>query len=520
MKELSSLPHDLDKTYVRIIHQINQQPEALQVLAQKCLIWVVHAVRPLQTEELIDAVAVEDSSTMRSDLHRYPKEVILEVCANLLVEENQFIRPIHYSVQEYFTKPPKGVIDSHCSKYFTAFEHAQAQLAKSCLLYLMLDFLAKGPCQDSSDLQERLLNYPFAWYSSQFFDKHIQCLGEVTGDILERLNMFLSSTGNTLSAVLQLRRLRNGHDPIIVTKDFDPFSWPINAATVIYATALYDLPCLHREDSKWMKLKVPKYTLHLASSGGSLDAVNRLLELGHSIHDQDESGATPLYYASANGHERIVRPLLDGGAEINAQGGRFGTALQAASIRGHDQIVKLLLKNGAQVNLRVGRYGNALQAASVDGHNRIVQRLLDNGAEINDQGGRYGNALQAASANGYDEIVQLLLKKGADVNAEGGRYGNALQAASFAGHNQIVEQLLTKGANVKAHGGRYGYALQAASRYGYVQVVQVLIESGADVNAQGGQFGNALQAASRYGHEKVIQLLLKNGALNSADQSQ
>jgi hypothetical protein len=87
-EQLRSLPQGLNETYLRIVHQLDQQPKALRRLAKRSLTWVFYAARPLRMHELIDAVAIADTCKKQGDLKRYKGDVIIEACANLLVQED------------------------------------------------------------------------------------------------------------------------------------------------------------------------------------------------------------------------------------------------------------------------------------------------------------------------------------------------------------------------------------------------------------------------------------------------
>jgi ankyrin repeat domain-containing protein 50 len=383
----------------------------MKTLALNCLMWIFYAKRPLRTNELQHALALATDSTcqMQTDIDVDKIEVILEACGNLLVEENYSIRPVHYSVQEFFTNPPSKLPQRHIQESLADLEYVHSRLTNVCLRYIQLGMLSK-PCESEFDLYNRVRAAQFAPYTAHWFDYHLSCCRNIPRDTLQLVDGLLHQGGDFFAALLQIRNLQDESDIDTVLRNFDQVSFAVSARTIIYGTRLFEIDYFR---TLLADLPPPEHALHQASSTGSVDAVKRLIEQGCDVNAGDGKNASPMYYASLKGHDKIVELLLSKGANINAQGGQYDNALQAASFRGYDKIIELLLSKGA---------------------------------DINAQGGQYGNALQAASFRGYDKIIELLLSKGADINAQGGSYGNALQAASYGGHDKTIELLLSKGA--------------------------------------------------------------------------
>ena len=515
---LDTLPSGLDKTYIRILGLIYGQSNYMRTLAFKTFRWVMYAQRPLTTAELQHALATEDLCRPGGTLELDEIAVILGACANLIAGESQanhwesIIRPIHYSVQEFFTGAHTDT-DQGCNLDNLPDPcRVHTELATTCMLYLQATLSDQHPCKYQYELQERVESFPFLWYAAQFFDYHLLRCGSFSEGLVKQTTAFLYQPNSFLAAVLQLRAISHRAGVLqapSIFRDFDSHNWTVDMSTLVYATELYNIRNLH---TGWKDLQPPPYALHRACSAGLVNVVSRLLADVVDVDEKDTNGLKPVYHASNRGDLSILGMLLSRGANVCARGGYFGNALQAASCKGHEKIVELLLSKGADLNAQGGFYGNALQAASYGGHEKIIELLISKGANLNALGGFYGNALQAALSGGYKEVVELLFSKGADLNAQGGAYGNALQAASLGGYEAAVELLLSKGADLNAQGGYYGNALQAASFGGYGAAVELLLSNGASLNAQGGRYGNALQAASCGGHEKIVELLLSKGA--------
>jgi hypothetical protein len=386
---LEKLPQGLDATYIRMLDQIDSQPEYMRKLALKCFMWVMYAQRPLTTKELQHALATTELYKRTEDPGLDDVDVILGACANLLVEEStgnwrdKIIRPIHYSVQEFFTNPGVGTIHRRGLEIIIDSFHVHAELAITCFLYLQSKTLEQGPCLNGIQLDDRMSDLPFGWYTARSFDYHILRCGCLPENLLQLINEFLEKSSRFLASILQLRAVPHlpGMPQIPdIWRDFDEHRSLADKSTLIYATGLYDVPELQtlREG-----LQPPPFALHRACSAGLINVVSRLCMDNVDVNEQDQKKISPMYYAARKGDLSIIKLLADNSGNINAQGGDYGNALQAASFRGHETVVKLLLERGVDINAQGGDYGNALQAASAGDHKTVVKLLLEKGADTN-----------------------------------------------------------------------------------------------------------------------------------------
>jgi ankyrin repeat domain-containing protein 50 len=343
-----------------MVKRIDDQQDYMKELALNCFMWIFYARRPLNTQELQHALATNSACKRQTDIEVDKVEVILEACGNLLVEENNAIRPVHYSVQEFFMNPPGEIARRHILERIADSNSMHTELSRVCLRYIQLGALNR-PCEYDFRLHFRIQDAPFACYAAQCFDYHVLHCKTLPEDILQLIEELLNRDGEFLAAILQIRNIRDGFNYDSLSRDFDQITFVVSASTIIYGTYLFDVSHLQ---THWVGLTPPRYALHHASSAGLLNVVNRLVEQGCDIDERDRRSASPIYYASDRGHDKVVELLLSKGADVNAQGGYYGNALQAASERGHDKIVELLLGQGADINAQGGHYGNALQAAS------------------------------------------------------------------------------------------------------------------------------------------------------------
>jgi len=90
---------------------------------------------------------------------------------------------------------------------------------------------------------------------------------------------------------------------------------------------------------------------------------------------------TWLHIAASGGQLEIVKKLIDLGADINKRGGTFdGGAINSAASEGHIEIVKYLLSSGAELDVSEPTR-NPLFGAIMSGNIDIVKVLIDNGID-------------------------------------------------------------------------------------------------------------------------------------------
>ena len=126
--------------------------------------------------------------------------------------------------------------------------------------------------------------------------------------------------------------------------------------------------------------------LHAAISGGQLEAVKLLLDLGSDPYFPDQVGDMALHRAVAHGHLGIVQALIDNEVYVDAPNLTHERPIHVASARGYDDMVKLLLDCGAEIDW-VDQYdATALHKAVENDHLSVAKMLLQRDAEIDADG--------------------------------------------------------------------------------------------------------------------------------------
>lgn len=123
---LKKLPTDIKHTYERAIQRIPSRDKAL---ADRVLMWLTFAERPLTTMELRYSLAVGENLTTKrqTEDYMYTGRRLLDLCEGLVVADHPIepctMRLIHPTAQAYF------------EAYFDS-QRAHKLLATTCLQYL------------------------------------------------------------------------------------------------------------------------------------------------------------------------------------------------------------------------------------------------------------------------------------------------------------------------------------------------------------------------------------------------
>ena len=505
-----------------MLDRIDEQSDSLKKLAYNCLMWVLHAARPLRMNELRDATAIKEATRCRKDLNLYDADVIIEACANFLIEENSTVRLIHYSVKEYL----KVSFHHHHQQLTNALDpgFAHIELAMACVRYLLLDFQKEGPCQTPKELCQITQEYSLCFYASQFFDYHISQLLDIHDSLVDLINKFLSLGNKAIAAVLQIRALSDASNQVQVERDFDKRDYPVDAATILYATRLRDVFWVTRR-ARWtnsMPSNSPKVTIHEAARNGRVDTIIQLFKQGISVNALDENDAGPLYYACRNGNYSVASILISNGANVNHLSGKLGqdSPLHIASSCGYVSIVRMLLNNGTDPNLEGGLYGTALIAACHAGQIEIVELLFRHNASIESSNYRQLTALNEAILSGKRSIVRLLLRRGVDVNTAGNKKP-AIHVAIENGREDIVRDLIEYGANINVSHQKDGTPFHIAVMNGHESITQLLLQKASCGDGAEDQrvACNVALRALPHDYEGVARVLLEYGAeINAIDQ--
>jgi len=476
-----------------------EKPEYLRSLAIRTLQWVMYARRPLYTVELMFALATMEEDQNAIDAELDDLDVVLGACSSLVVqqfsEHGSFVRPTHYSVQEYFTGSDRPLHEPIFQLPFGDSVQAHKALSIVCLAHLCQPAMFSGKLYHQSGFA--LTQDPFLHYAATYFDTHLFATAPETAyPLIER---FLESDPEVFRSILSTRAVE---------------------AVGLNGWLMDWKPCRALQlDWEEFALAVP--TWHASSL---VAATNLRLSCFPDIHHKyssQEGMDIALQYACRRKHDWEVHQLIAEGADIECRDSDGRTPLCLAVLNNHAESAMALLENGASVNAQDYEGNSVLQMAVMRMTSDFICSLLESGADISYVGGYYGTALQAAAAGiERDGLVELLIERGADLNVRGGRHPTALMAAALTNSLTTACQLVTAGADIHAVEEGVGSALHIASRYGYNKLVNYLLDEGADIDLAGDTFSSPLIAAMegndkdeyRSGTYETFMILIGRGA--------
>ena len=466
------------------------------------LMWISHAERPLKSDELCHALAVEIGAPNVNNDNVPSTWTLLACCQGLVVVDKwaSTVRLIHFTLQEYLRAHPN------------LFRTAHSTMAETCLSYLNLQQVKALSASPSPNLRST----PFLEYSSVYWGTHAK--------------RDLSDCAKLLAL-----KLFDGHNNHIPTQI-------LLQAHRVYPYVDYDKLSLFSG-------------IHWASMFGIVEIVTSLVEVeGCDINQADCAGDTPLVWAARGGHEGVVKILLGrGDVDPNKPGLYDKTPLLCAAGGGHEGVVEMLLgrddinsnkpDNNGQTPLDraawEGREGvvkmllgrddvdpnrqccqgrTSLCSAVQNGHGGVVNMLLQRGNVNPNIPGRHNRTpLLWAALHGDQEVVKMLLEQGdANPNIEDDYGETPLRGAVLGGHEGVVKELLGRDNVNPDRPGRLGLTpLCCAASAGYEGMVKMLLGRDDVKPDKPDSYGQTpLCRAAKNGHEGVVKMLLGRDDVN------
>ncbi|KAK1775995.1 hypothetical protein QBC45DRAFT_480219 [Copromyces sp. CBS 386.78] len=176
-----SVEERLYKAYDETMARINKQKPDFQNLATQILLWITHAKRPLSTEELRHALAVEVGRN-ELDEDNLIASLDVSICAGLAIvdDKSQEVRLVHYTTQEYLEQ---------CYFKLSLNINPHNTITEVCVTYLMYSIFKSGPCKSKGDdYIGRIRTHLLYFYAATYWRHHARLCSEPSKLLLEFRN--------------------------------------------------------------------------------------------------------------------------------------------------------------------------------------------------------------------------------------------------------------------------------------------------------------------------------------------
>ncbi|KAL8410378.1 hypothetical protein RB596_000186 [Gaeumannomyces avenae] len=563
---IHSTPPALDELYSKLIE--GMAPDSLNLIQ-----WICFSTRPLTTDELQWAMAVDPDGTHKSLGECQPSKdfitddkidrrikALSHGLAEIVPSSNaQVVQFIHQSVKDFVEKG-FSALDSSATSADTAIGMAHHRLSKICIRYLAMEeigqltsyerrdfpflhyattsWVAHAKLSDARSVRQEDFLECFAWPSNDLVNLWVRVYG-----ILEQYSRDCPAGGTNLVHILSkygmvraLEVILQRADHIIInTKDGNgrtPLSYAAEnghgAVKLLLTTGKVKVDKKDRYGRTPLSYAagaghgaVVKQLLATSKVVPGFKLVKQLLATGKvNVDSKDSKGQTPLSWAARNGHEAVIKQLLaTGNVDVDSKDGNGQTPLSWAAEKGHEAVVKQLLATGkVDVNSKDGNGQTPLSWAAENGYEAVVKQLLATGkVDVDSKDGNGRTPLWWAARNGHEAVVKQLLATGKiDVNSKDSNGQTPLSWAAHKGHEAVVKQLLATGkidVNSKDSNGQT--PLSWAAHKGHEAVVKQLLATGkVDVDSKDGNGRTPLWWAAHNGHEAVVKQLLATGKID------
>ena len=416
-KTLEELPETLDKTYERVLREINK---ANREHARRLLQCLTVALRPLRVEELAEVLAIDFDAPAQGGIPQLngnwrwadQHHAVLSTCSSLIAivddGDSKVVQFSHYSVKEYLTSDRLARSSVDVSRYHIVLEPAHTILAQACLgVLLRLD----------NRVDKYNVRYiPLVEYAAQYWVDHAQ-FEKVASRIRDAMEYFFDADKPHWAAWCRVQMI----------------------------------------DKQWLQFEPEgsqdAFPLYYASLGGFYDLAEHLVGK-HPEHINAMGGemGTPLVAALGGNHFEVAELLHRNGADVDVRDSYEDTPLCEACRAGVPEVTQWLLKHGADVNARGCQTGPPLRLAAYFGRLKDVQMLLEHNADIHIRSNSGQTPLYAAaspdpnSRRDQADIMQVLLDHGAIIDAEDYKGRTPLQIALEKGHDNNATWLKEHGA--------------------------------------------------------------------------
>lgn len=473
---IENLPKDLDETYNRCLSRIGRRQSPI---AQKVLSWLMAAVKPFKTHQLLEALAI-DPSTGNLERDKIPQiQDVLRFCANLVIrDESGQILLAHHSARKFLEK---------CDNHGTLTLASLNDLGNLCVMHLTSSAYTRAvaaprkpePAVDISQVPTAILKN----WSHGFWRRSS--------------NTPKTPKSSPIILPLQRKQTRNVKELpaffYFAREQWAPLTRHIVEDDLIWArfAALALEPDLTYEMHPWRSIGISLDSHFSALLGwginndhmplltsliGVTDPKPRADIFNLPLTSYDNY--LPLHLAVKHGNERIfdyLRPFCDS----DKLDGLSRTSLHYACEGGHVQICKRLLTplKHSKVTTQDKQGQTCLHLAAANGHAGVIVplfnarmsgKIINSFIEVKDHNGRTPMSLAAMNGHRADLRVFFGYSSALRVMDEGDKDGRTpLMLAATSHHVECIEFLSSEHANIEIGDKRGNTALALALSYLY-----------------------------------------------------
>lgn len=448
--EIEQVPQDLHDFYSNLVDSIRDRSEALKLLQ-----WICFSTRPLKTDEMQWAMAINPENEIDTledcqqsnrfiqgrNIERRVKSLTRGLVETVLpvTGGTHFVQFIHQTVKEFFLATGLTKLnDKGDPKLLESTAHCC--LSRSCISYLRMSISALS---DSNHWDKSML--PLLHYAATSWISHTKLAEEAETPPSRIIDQF----------GLSMDRFVESWIKIYHQHEVRPVNLPLRGGNLLHIASQHGLSkvlshliqgtSMMKLDAKNVESQTP---LLLATKKNQVNITRMLLETNKvDVNSTDNLGYTPLSWAAVKGYVPLVKMLLETeNVQVDPKGNSKVTPLWLAARAGHSTVVHMLLQT-ANVDLDVRenlRSQTLLVVAADMGHLEVVDMLLaTNRIDVNcgDKEGR--TALHYATIHNLHVMTRHILQtKNVIVDAQD-MYGRTpLHHAIINGYRDLVKIIL------------------------------------------------------------------------------
>jgi len=196
-ERLRNPPRSLEGIYRHIFSRLVKRLDKVQLsLARKLLAFTIISCRTLEVNELQYAHALESGSfKLKERLLLHPAQSILDVCGDFINIKDDCVQLIHFSVQEFLTRPEdewQHSADREIICFRVDLEPSHRSLGSACVDYLGVCEYGY-PLSDTDGFLNLAKDYPFIRYASRYAISHLSQAGPLCSATVRKIRDFLGS---------------------------------------------------------------------------------------------------------------------------------------------------------------------------------------------------------------------------------------------------------------------------------------------------------------------------------------